>query len=235
MSVSGKVCIVTGAGRGIGRAIAVRLCRAGARVLAVARTSSDLAETTALCAGNQTDHRCVALTADLSVPTQVEGSIDRCLETFGWLDVLVNNAGVAPLSTIEEMSAAAFNETMAVNVNAVFLACRKAWPALVRGQGTIINISSLAAVDPFPGFTVYGATKAWVNAFTRGLADEGRAHGIRAFALALGAVETPLLRSLFPGFPADRTLPPDDVAGVVEWLIDERCGCATGQTICLKR
>ena len=67
--------------------------------------------------------------------------------------------------------------------------------------GTIVNISSMAAVDPFPGFSVYGATKAWVELFTKAIAEEGRADGILAFSLRLGAVETPMLRGLFPDFP----------------------------------
>jgi NAD(P)-dependent dehydrogenase (short-subunit alcohol dehydrogenase family) len=124
---------------------------------------------------------------------------------------------------------------VAVNIHSVFFGCRAAWPLLRRSRGTIINVSSMAAVDPFPGFAAYGASKAWVNTFTRGLADEGRAHGIKVFAVGPGAVETGLLRQRFPDFPAERTLQPDDVAGMVEWLLDERCQYATGQTIYVRK
>ena len=232
MTLNGKSCIVTGAGRGIGRAIAVRLTGAGANVLAVARTPRELAETVKLCGAGG---RCVAHTADVSRADEVAAMVARCGDEFGGLDALINNAGVAPLSSIEAMGDATFAELMAVNVHSVFFACRAAWPWLKRSKGTIISISSMAAADPFPGFAAYGATKAWVNTFTRGLADEGREHGIKVFAVGPGAVETQMLRGPLPDFPAEKTLRPDDVAGMVEWLLDERCQYATGQTIYVRK
>ena len=232
MGLQSKSCIITGAGRGIGRAIAVRLAGAGANVLAVARTARELSETVKLCAAGG---RCVAHTADVSRADEVAGMVARCADEFGGLDALINNAGVAPLSSIEALSDAAFAELMAVNVHSVFFACRAAWPWLKRSRGTIVNISSMAAADPFLGFAAYGATKAWVNTFTRGLADEGRAVGVKVFALGPGAVETQLLRGRFPDFPAEKALRPDDVAGMVEWLLDERCQYAAGQTIYVRR
>jgi NAD(P)-dependent dehydrogenase (short-subunit alcohol dehydrogenase family) len=104
--------------------------------------------------------------------------------------VLVNNAGTAPLCPLEQIDDKLLSDTLAVNVQAVVYTCRAAWPALQQSRGTIINISSVAAVDPFPGFSLYGATKAWVNAFTQALAGEGKPLGIRALCVGPGAVET---------------------------------------------
>ncbi|HSW46869.1 MAG TPA: SDR family oxidoreductase [Phycisphaerae bacterium] len=225
------VAIVTGAGRGIGRAIASRLANRGMKVLAVARTAGDLAKTAAAATGGV----CLPHPADVTRSDQVAAMVQRATEEFGRLDVLVNNAAVAPLATVEQITDTMLADTLAVNVSAVVYACRAAWPALKRSRGTIINISSVAADDPFPGFALYGATKAWVNVFTRALAAEGRADGIRVFAVGPGAVETEMLRKAFPDFPADQTLQTDDIATAVEWMLDERTRYMTGQTIYVKK
>jgi len=99
----------------------------------------------------------------------------------------------------------------------------------------IVNISSAASVDPFPGLVAYGGTKAWVNIWSKGLADEGRPLGIRVFAVAPGAVETKMLREAFPDFPADQTLDPMDVADMVFQLSLPECRYASGQTIMVQK
>lgn len=222
-------CLLTGAGRGIGRAVALRLTRAGMDVLAVARTEADLKETASLC--REHPGRCEIYPADVTCPDEVAAAAGRCVELFGRLDVLINNAGVAPLSALTEITDETYRQAMAVNCDGVFYACRAAWPHLVTSQGVIVNVSSAAAEDPFPGFSVYGATKAWVNTFSRALSDEGRETGIRVYSVAPGAVETPLMRELFPDFPAEKALDPDDVAGMIEVLLDPRCRYASGRTI----
>ncbi len=233
MTCNNKVAVVTGAGRGIGRAVALRLAAAGAKVIAAARTRSELDETTRLAAGR--GGSCTARVTDLCSRTDIAALISETAAAHGRLDVLVNNAGVAPLSPMAQLSDADFDLLVATNITAVFAACRAAWPHLLASRGTIINISSMASIDPFPGFAAYGASKAWVNLFTRALGDEGRPHGVRAFAVGPGAVETPLLRGSFPGLPAEQCLDPDEVAGLIELLLDERTRHATGQTIFIHR
>ncbi len=233
MTLEGRVCVVTGAGRGIGRATVLRLTAAGANVLAAARTAGDLEETAALAAGRP--GRCATMVADVTQPDQVREMVARCLAEFGRLDVLVNNAGLAPLASIENVTDAMLDDVLAVNVKAVLYACRAAWPALKESHGTIINISSLAAADPFPGFAVYGGTKAWVNVFSQALAGEGKPLGIRVFVLGPGAVETQMLRQAFPKLPENQTLQPDEVAAAIEWLLDDRCAPMTGQTFYVRR
>ncbi len=232
MSIEGKVCIVTGAGRGIGRAIVARLTAAGAHAVGASRTLADLEETARLVAAHP--GKCVVHALDVTDPRQVESLIERTRAAFGRIDVLVNNAGLAPLSPLPEMTDAVFRQLNAINIDAVFYACRAAWADLAATRGTIISISSVASVDPFPGFAAYGAAKAWVNLFTRAIADEGKLRDIKAFAVAPGAVETQMLRGPFPDFPADLTLAADDVAAMVELLLDERCRYSSGQTIFIK-
>lgn len=233
MSLSDQVCIVTGGGRGIGRATARRLCGAGASVFVVSRTLRELEETASACQSGPGS--CTPIVADVTLPASVQGLVRDVLAKVGRLDALVNNAGVAPLAPIDQMHDADFERLIDVNVRAVFHGCRAAWPALQRAGGTIVNISSLAADDPFPGFAAYGGTKAFVNTFSRALAGEGKPFGIKVFAVAPGAVETEMLRGPFPDFPAEQTLDPDHVAAVVEWCLDPRCTYASGETIRVKK
>ena len=228
------VVVVTGGGRGIGRAICQRFAAAGAQVVAASRAVDELKETQRLI--EQAGGNCHVDVTDVGLTDEVDSLIDDTMDRFGRIDVLVNNAGMGPLSNIEELSSSLFETLMAVNVNGVYCACRAVWPVMRKqGDGVIINISSVSATDPFPGLAAYGASKAWVNAWTNGLADEGRAVGIRVFSVAPGAVETRMLRDAFPDFPADQTLQPADVADVVFTLAQPTCRYVTGQTVVVKK
>lgn len=232
--MSAKTCLITGASRGIGLATARRFARQGYQIAAVARNRADLqAAADEVAALNTT---CLPLAADVGVAAEARRVVQATIERFGRIDVLVNNAGRAPRAVITDFDPVEFEQTIAVNVAAVFHASQAAWPAMkTQHAGVIVNLSSRASVDPFPGFAVYGATKAWVNVFTLALATEGKPHGIRVFAVAPGAVETQMLRGAFPDFPPDRTLDPDDVAAVIESVCDERMASASGQTVFVQR
>jgi len=129
----------------------------------------------------------------------------KSLEHFGRIDVLVNNAGVAPLSPFGAITEESFEQLININVRSGFYLTQLAWNTMVKqGGGTIVNISSLSAVDPFVGFSTYGASKAWLDLLTHSLAQEGKDLNIRVCSVRPGAVETPLLRGLFPDFPAEQ-------------------------------
>jgi NAD(P)-dependent dehydrogenase (short-subunit alcohol dehydrogenase family) len=203
-------------------------------VVAVARSRADLAETAQLV--EQDGGICLRKSLDVCESDDLDAMIQSIAEEFGRIDVLVNNAGVAPHCSVDELDPSLFEMTMAVNCEAVYRACRAVWDVMVQQHdGVIVNISSMSSADPFPGFTLYGASKAWVNAWSKGLADEGRPHGVRVFAVAPGAVETKLLRGVFPQFPADQALAPSDVADVVFALAQPECRHASGQTVFVKR
>jgi 3-oxoacyl-[acyl-carrier protein] reductase len=179
---------------------------------------------------------CYAIELDLAESRAGAELIGAALHRYSRIDVLINNAGFAPNAPLESFDERCFEQAMAVNCRAVYATTRAAWPALMRqGGGLIINISSMAAIDPFPGFAVYGACKAWVNLFTKAIATEGRPHGIRSYALMLGAVETPMLRGLFPDFPAEQALMPDDVAETTLRLLSADRVPPSGEAIVLKR
>lgn len=227
-----QVCIVTGASRGIGLAIARRFVQRGFKLLLVARNQSELKRVAAELGAANT----ATLAVDVGVPTAADQIIQTAHERFGRIDILVNNAGVAPLKSIEQTTDDDLRSLLAVNIEAVFRLTRAVWPVMRRqGGGTIVNISSLGSVDPLPGFSVYGATKAWVNLFTKAAAAEGKEFGIRVLAVAPGAVETELLRSRFPDFPAENTLTPDDMAAVVDAACGDALRYSSGQTIFLQK
>ncbi len=224
------VVVVTGGGRGIGRAICERFAAAGARVVAVARSQDELDETRRSIA--EAGGQCAVERVDLTKPDEIKRLIAGVATRYERLDVLVNCAGVAPRGPIEELGPKLFETILAVNVKAVYHACREAWPVMQKqGGGVIVNISSVASVDPFPGFSAYGAAKAWVNTWTKALASEGQDHGIRVYAVAPGAVETRMLRSAFPDFPADQTSQPADIAEVVFAAADHDSKHENGETV----
>ncbi len=242
-----QVVVVTGGGRGIGRAICQRFALDGAQVVAAARSMEELEETKKLCENAETQKsrnaetkggagRCHVQVTDVSMPQEIEALIDSTVDRFKRVDVLVNCAGVAPTAIIEDLEPELFRTILAVNVDATYYGCRKVWGVMKsQGGGVIVNISSIASVDAFPGFAAYGASKAWVNAWTKALAEEGRAHKIGVFAVAPGAVETKMLRDAFPTFPDADTLRPSDVADVVHALTEPACRYATGATVFVRR
>ena len=223
-----RVALVTGAGRGIGRATAVRLSGMGYAVGLVARTRSQLDETAALCGGPT---RVIA--GDVADAKGVAAAIDETVAAFGRLDVLISNAGVAPLVPLAEMTDEQIAATIDTNLTATIRFARAAWPHLAASKGVIVNVSSESARDPFPGFSVYGAAKAGVNLFTKALAKEGAAAGVRVYAVAPAGVETALLRSIVSAeaYPTEMTLSPDDVAQTIAACIAGDLRHAGGETI----
>lgn len=229
-----KTCVITGASRGIGLAVALRFARAGCRIVAGARTEGQLKQAAQQISA--TGGPCEYVVTDVGTRDGARRLIETAETRFERVDVLVNSAGYAPLAPIEKTGDQDFERAIAANVTAVFHTTRAVWPIMRKqAAGTIVNISSMASVDPFPGFSVYGACKAWVNLFTKATADEGRPLGIRVFAVAPGAVETAMLRQNFPDIPADQTLDPADVAGLVETLCDDRMNDVSGQTIFIRK
>ena len=229
-----QVIVITGASRGIGQATALTLARAGAQIVAVARSADGLAETRSLI--EREGGRCHTVSTDVGSFDAVSQLMASTRSDLGRVDVLVNNAGVAPVLNMRDCDVADFDRMMATNCHAVFYACRAVWPIFIeQGGGRIVNISSVAAVDPFRGFQAYGASKAWVNTFTRALAEEGREYNILVHAIAPGAVDTRMLRDNFPDFPADQCLPPSEIASAVEWVLDERSRYASGSVVHVKK
>ena len=228
-----QVAIITGAGGGIGRAVARELAGAGFRVVVAGREMGRLEETLRLAGGGG-----LVVQTDVTKPAEVERLVTVTLEAFGRVDALVNNAGYAPVRSIREMTDEQWRTVVDTNLSAAFYTTRAAWPAFERqGGGVVVNISSAAARDPFPGFAAYGAAKAGLNLLGLAAAREGAAIGVRVHTIAPGAVETGMFRGIMTAeqWPNEKTLDPADVARVVLQCVRGDLRYASGEVIYLNK
>ncbi|MCE2793675.1 MAG: SDR family NAD(P)-dependent oxidoreductase [Planctomycetota bacterium] len=210
-----RVAMVTGGTSGIGLATALRQGALGHQVVIFGRSNERLEQAAAeiRAAGAA---GCQTVVADFRYPQQAVQAVRSAVQAQGRCDLLVNAAAVAPLAAFEQTTAEAFDEVVNVNIRSIYLGTQAVWPVMrASGGGVIVSVSSLAAVSPFTGFSAYGASKAWLDIVTKAWADEGRAHGIRAYSVRPGAVATPMLAGLFPDFPAEQTVSADEVADVI--------------------
>lgn len=191
--LTNKVAIVTGAGRGIGRAIALTFAEEGADVIIVARTLSEIEQTADLIRSG--GGSVLALPADVSDWKAVSAVVDRAQSEFGGIHILVNNAGVqGPIGPLFENDIDTWLRTIQINLVGTFLCCKAVLPAMIQqGFGKIINLSGGGATSPRPNFSAYAASKAAVVRLTENLAAEVRSHNIQVNAIAPGAVNTHML------------------------------------------
>ncbi len=233
-----RVALVTGAGSGIGRAAATLLAREGYRVALVGRTEAKLRETARQIESADANHEAsLVVAADLAKEDEAIRAVDRVVERWGRLDVLVNNAGWGWLKPIAETTSDLLRTTFDINFFSAAHLILRAWPIFLRQRsGCIVNVSSGAAHDPFPGFFAYAASKAAMESLCRSIANETGAEGIRAHSVAPGAVETPLLRSVFSEkeFPRSMTLDPFDVAEKILECIRGTARVPNGGTVLVK-
>jgi NADP-dependent 3-hydroxy acid dehydrogenase YdfG len=211
-SLEGKVAIVTGAGRGIGRAIALAFAAEGAAVALAARSRAELAEVAGeiRTAGGG---RALAIPTDVTNDGAVEALVEQTASEFGRVDVLVTSAGTAAFAQLVDSKPADWDTMLAVNLRATMVCCRAVLPVMLRQHaGTIININSIAAKRALPGSAVYTATKAGLFGFSRVLSEELRNTGVRVGVLMPGAVDTPIWDTLGGTPPREKMLRPEDVA-----------------------
>jgi NAD(P)-dependent dehydrogenase (short-subunit alcohol dehydrogenase family) len=238
--LDGKVAIVTGAARGIGRAFVEALARAGAKVIAA--DVSDCSETVKIAGPNT-----AAVKADVGDTRSAQAMADAAVERFGRLDILVNNAALyAALrgGRFDKLDEAEWDATMRVNVKGIWLACKAAVPHMRKvGGGSIVNMASLAALYGTPFALHYTVSKAAVIGMTRALGRELGRDNIRVNAIAPSAVLTEGTRQFFgdkyeraleviaAGQSIQRNLKPSDIAGTMLWLASDQSAFTTGQTI----
>jgi NAD(P)-dependent dehydrogenase (short-subunit alcohol dehydrogenase family) len=211
LRLAGRVAIVTGAGRGIGRAIALALAREGARVALAARSNGELA--TVAHELGQAGATAMAVPTDVRQEASVEALVGRILGEWQQVDVLVNAAGVATFAPVTDSKLDDWDQMLAVNLRGAVLACRAVLPAMIaRRQGTIISVGSVVTSRALTGSAAYTASKYGLLGFSRVLAEEMRPHGVRVGVISAGATDTPLWDAM-PGAPArERMLQPDQVA-----------------------
>ena len=229
-SLEGKTALVTGASRGIGRAIAKELAEAGASVIIGYRSAADEAEAVATETGGR------AVQADVSDPDDGK----RLVEEAGELDILVNNAGLTRDGLLVRMSDEDWRSVMDTNLGGVFHTCRAAARGMMRRRaGAIVNVSSVVGLHGNPGQTNYSASKAGIIGFTKALARELGGRGVRANVVAPGYVDTRLTdilpeelkQAMLRNTPLGRFGQPEDVAGAVRFLCSDQASFVTGEVL----
>ena len=238
--MNGKVAVVTGASRGIGRAIAVDLVRAGADVALFGRDTSALAETESACREARAGAKVSVHTADVASESEVNAAIAAVLAEHGRVDVAVANAGQAQDGLILRFKSADLDRLIDVNLKSAFyLSAAVAKPMMKQRAGSIVFISSIVGVAGNPGQSAYAATKAGLLGLAKSLAKELGSRNIRVNAVAPGLIETAMTAEM-PG-PArehylntialKRSGTPEDVAPVVTFLASDAARYVTGQTV----
>jgi 3-oxoacyl-[acyl-carrier protein] reductase len=209
--LGGQVALVTGAGRGIGRAIALALAREGAEVALAARSAAGIdAVAREAAAGGA---RALALPADVTDERAVSGLVESVLSRLGRLDILVTAAGVARFGPVATTAVDDWDRTLDVNLRGAYLCCRAVLPAMMaRARGTIVNIGSVVTSRTLPGTAAYTASKYGLLGLSRVLAEEMRPHGVRVGVLSAGAVDTALWDQIPDAPDRARMLRPEQVA-----------------------
>jgi 3-oxoacyl-[acyl-carrier protein] reductase len=229
-SLEGKLALVTGASRGIGRAIAQELARAGAEVVVGYRSGKDEAEALAAEIGGR------AIQADVSSPEDAK----RLVEEAGDVDVLVNNAGLTRDGLLARMSDDDWRTVIDTNLSSVFYTCRAVTrPMMKKRSGSIVNISPVVGVHGNWGQTNYAASKAGIIGFTKSLARELGSRNVRANVVAPGYVKTALTdvlpeeatQAMIANTPLGRVAEPEEIAGAVRFLASEQAAFITGEVL----
>ena len=239
--LQGKIAMVTGAARGLGRAIALALAEAGADVALGLREKTNDSGLTAEVAAR--GRRPLALQMDMSAPEQIRQAIAHTVQHFGRLDILVNNAGIAPDNLAENYTEEDFDRTVAINLKGTFFACQAAGRVMIeQNSGCIINMSSQAAFAALPTESVYCMTKAGIVHLTKCLAVEWGKYNINVNAVAPTFIHTPGTQPALadPAFRQDvieriaalhRIGEPIEVAGAVVFLASPAASLITGHTL----
>ncbi len=223
--------IVTGAGSGIGKATAHFLSQAGYRLALAGRDDTKLRAVAAELA--RPDGEVAVIPTDVGDPAACRKLVQEAVRLFGRLDALANVAGFASLTPIARITDSQWLRTIDVNLSSIVHLTAAAWPHLRVQGGVIANVSSMASVDPFPNFAMYAAAKVAVNMFTRCTASEGAPLKIKAVSIAPGAVETPMLRSMFNEkmIPPGKALSAQQVAEVIGQCMTGKRAFTSGETI----
>jgi 3-oxoacyl-[acyl-carrier protein] reductase len=235
----GRVALVTGGGRGIGRAVAVRLANEGAHV-AISYRSNDTAAEEVAERVRTAGAKCEIFKGDVASPEDVDALFKGVGEVFGQVEILVNNAGLTRDNLMMRMKESEFDEVLSTNLKGTYLCTRAALRPMIRARwGRIVNVSSVVGLVGNAGQANYAASKAGIIGFTKSVAREVAQRGVTANVVAPGYVETELTSSLSEKVkdqirgqvPAGRFAKAEEVAEVVAFLAGEGAGYITGQTV----
>ncbi|MEU1517541.1 SDR family oxidoreductase [Streptomyces sp. NPDC005811] len=237
--LTGKRAIVTGASRGIGRAITLAFAAVGAQVCAVARSRSGLAETVSLAEG--LEGSVTAVEGDLTSPDGIADTVEAAADALGGIDILVNNAGLDNEESLDRTSLEVWQQVFDLNVRSVFLVCKAAAPYLLEGGGKVINVASMFGQVGVRGEIAYVTSKHAVVGFTKALAMEWARKGIQVNSLGPGFVETDMLKAaasdeavaafMRRSTPMGRWAQPEEMTGAAVFLASSASDFMTGQLL----
>lgn len=238
--LKGKVAIVTGASKGIGKSIAEALGQSGARVVVSSRRQEAVEEV--VNEFKKQNIEAFAVTAHMGELNDIKNLVAKTKEHFGGIDIIVNNAASNPVfGSISETDDSAFDKIIGVNLKGPFVLCKLAYREMVaRGGGSVINISSIEGLTPSPGLGIYSVSKASLIMLTKAMAREWGADGIRVNAICPGLIKTKFSRALWDNeeilkhfvskTPIQRIGEPEDIAGLALFLASDAGSYCTGST-----
>lgn len=216
--LKGKIALITGASRGIGKSISLALAGAGIEVILSARTVEKLNDLKKEIEEN--GGKAEVMPADLLKTEDIISLFKEIQNKFERLDILVNNAGIGIFDNMVDLTSEDFDKTIDVNVKSIFTACKQAFKMMaVRKSGYIINISSIQGVKAYKQQSIYAASKHALMGLTKALAVEGQEHNIRVSAILPGGVDTELISDARPDLDRSLLIKPDDIAQTVLYLL----------------
>jgi 3-oxoacyl-[acyl-carrier protein] reductase len=220
MHLKGRTAIITGSGRGIGRATALDLAREGCQLVLTARSADELAAVKAEV--ERLGAQALALPLDLSQPDSPASLVERAVQTFGGIDILVNNAGFIQHNDILHATLEELDQTLAINLRAVFLLCQKALPYLCeKRSGYIINISSTAALNVGADLLTYGISKCGLDALSQSVYQTAKKFGVKVSTIYPGYTDTHMLRGLNVNTTPDQWMLPEDISNCILFLLKQ--------------
>jgi 2-deoxy-D-gluconate 3-dehydrogenase len=235
-----RVALVTGASRGLGRAMALALAEAGADIALVARSADGLKETADAVSAR--GRRALALPADVTVAAEVDAAVKSALDAFGSVDILVNNSGVAAVKPFVETTPAEWHRILETNLTGAFNCCRAVGPGMIaRRRGKVVNVASVLGARGLSGYAAYSASKGGLLALTRALAVEWARHNVQVNAIAPGWFVTSMNEAAFQdprtserllrNVPARRTGRTEELGPLVVYLASAASDYVTGEVV----
>jgi len=217
MLLKGKIALITGASRGIGRAIALSLAEQGAAIIATATSGNNLTELINQITAAK--GQATAIPADLASEASITALVDQVTKQYGKLDILINNAGITHSGKIDDTPTADWDKVMAINARAPYILCRQCLPLLRQSdQAIIINISSVVGVKGYAEQTLYGSSKHALRGMSIALAQELRPENIRVHVICPGGVDTEMVTQVRPDIDKEELIKPEEIAELVLYL-----------------